>query len=91
MHSLRRDACGNVYLARLRTGRNRGLDWLALKEPASQRYVAGIQLDARNTRSNTVATSADDPITANMATAVTNPTLCQKRFKAGLRVLAIGA
>jgi hypothetical protein len=55
------------------------------------RYVAGIQLDARNTRSNTVATSADDPITANTAIAVTNPTLRQKRFKVGLRVLAIGA
>ena len=38
-----------------------------------------------------VATTADDPITANTTIAVTNPTLCQKRFMVGLRVLVIGA
>jgi hypothetical protein len=38
-----------------------------------------------------MATTADDPITANTTIAVTNPTLCQKRFMVGLRVLVIGA
>jgi hypothetical protein len=38
-----------------------------------------------------VAATADDIMTANTTIAVTNPTLCQKRFMIGVRVLAIGA